>query len=113
MASLPRAVSLLPLDSTGEAVAGWGQYQESISRWEAILRRPAPAPLVPGKTRPRLNPELSEFLMGVPKGWITDVPGTSRQDQFKCTGNGVVPQQAALALRILLNRRKGELCLYV
>jgi len=40
--------------------------------------------------------------MGLPDGWITDVPGLSRNDQLKALGNGVVPQQAALALRLLL-----------
>lgn len=40
--------------------------------------------------------------MGLPAGWVTDVPGLSRSAQLKALGNGVVPQQAALALRLLL-----------
>jgi len=40
--------------------------------------------------------------MGLPVGWVTDVPGLSRNDQLKALGNGVVPQQAAEALRLLL-----------
>jgi DNA (cytosine-5)-methyltransferase 1 len=40
--------------------------------------------------------------MGVPAGWITDVPGISRNDQLKACGNGVVPQQAIAALRDML-----------
>jgi hypothetical protein len=40
-------------------------------------------------------------MMGVPEGWITDV-GLSRNEELKACGNGVVPQQAELALRILL-----------
>lgn len=40
--------------------------------------------------------------MGLPEGWVTDVPGLSRKDQLKALGNGVVPQQAAAALRLLL-----------
>lgn len=39
--------------------------------------------------------------MGLPEGWITDV-GLSRNEELKACGNGVVPQQAELALRILL-----------
>jgi len=39
--------------------------------------------------------------MGLPDGWITDC-GLSRNDELKACGNGVVPQQAELALRILL-----------
>lgn len=40
--------------------------------------------------------------MGLPDGWVTDIPGLTRNDQLKALGNGVVPQQAAAALRILL-----------
>lgn len=41
--------------------------------------------------------------MGLPDGWVTDPAiGISRNDQLKALGNGVVPQQAALALHILL-----------
>jgi hypothetical protein len=42
-------------------------------------------------------------MMGLPAGWITaDDLGLKRNDQLKACGNGVVPQQAELALRILL-----------
>jgi DNA (cytosine-5)-methyltransferase 1 len=41
--------------------------------------------------------------MGLPDGHVTDPAiGISRNDQLKALGNGVVPQQAALALRHLL-----------
>ena len=40
--------------------------------------------------------------MGLPAGHVTDVP-ISRNAQLKALGNGVVPQQAALALRWLLS----------
>lgn len=40
--------------------------------------------------------------MGLDDGWVTDVPGISRNDQLKALGNGVVPQQAAEAMRRLL-----------
>ncbi len=36
--------------------------------------------------------------MGLPAGWVTAVPGVPRNAQLKALGNGVVPQQAALAL---------------
>jgi DNA (cytosine-5)-methyltransferase 1 len=35
---------------------------------------------------------------------VTDVPGLTRNQQLKALGNGVVPQQAAAALRLLLDR---------
>ncbi|HEX7461764.1 MAG TPA: hypothetical protein VF317_06295 [Dermatophilaceae bacterium] len=40
--------------------------------------------------------------MGLPDGWVTDVPEVKRNSQLKVLGNGVVPQQAAMALRLLL-----------
>lgn len=42
-------------------------------------------------------------MMGLPAGHVTDVPGLSRNDMLKALGNGVVPQQAAVALRFLLS----------
>jgi DNA (cytosine-5)-methyltransferase 1 len=41
-------------------------------------------------------------MMGLPAGWVTDVPGLTRNDQLKMLGNGVVPQQAEAALRHML-----------
>ncbi|MFD9334261.1 hypothetical protein ACFWBF_07550 [Streptomyces sp. NPDC060028] len=52
----------------------------------------------------RLNPAFVEWLMGLPAGHVTDVPGLSRTAQLKALGNGVVPQQAAHALRSLLRQ---------
>jgi DNA (cytosine-5)-methyltransferase 1 len=46
--------------------------------------------------------------MGLPAGWVTDVPGITRNEQLKALGNGVVPQQAAAALRLLLPHRLIE-----
>jgi DNA (cytosine-5)-methyltransferase 1 len=45
--------------------------------------------------------------MGLPAGHVTDVPDLSRNAQLKALGNGVVPQQAALALTTLLNVRSA------
>ncbi|MGW2495861.1 hypothetical protein ACWCV2_15355 [Streptomyces pseudogriseolus] len=42
--------------------------------------------------------------MGLPAGHVTAVPGLSRAEQLKALGNGVVPQQAAAALRLLVDR---------
>jgi DNA (cytosine-5)-methyltransferase 1 len=43
-------------------------------------------------------------MMGLPTGHVTGVPGLSRARQLKALGNGVVPQQATAALRLLLDR---------
>jgi len=82
----------------------WGKFAPAIERWES-LTRPAPAPTKPdGKDgNHRLSAEFTEWMMGLPEGWVTaeDI-GLKRNNQLKACGNGVVPQQAELALRILL-----------
>jgi DNA (cytosine-5)-methyltransferase 1 len=40
--------------------------------------------------------------MGLDYGYVTAVPGVSRNEALKLLGNGVVPQQAAVALHYLL-----------
>jgi DNA (cytosine-5)-methyltransferase 1 len=55
------------------------------------------------KGQPRLSPRFVEWLMGLPAGWVTDVPGLGRNEQLKALGNGVVPAQCAAALRLLLS----------
>lgn len=42
--------------------------------------------------------------MGLPCGHVTAVPGLSRTQQLAALGNGVVPQQAAAAIRALAER---------
>jgi DNA (cytosine-5)-methyltransferase 1 len=42
--------------------------------------------------------------MGLPDGWVTDVPDLSRTQQLTLLGNGVVPAQGAAALAVLFNR---------
>jgi len=95
----------MPGASLGVAVRmNWGKFEPAIRRWEA-LTRPAPSPTKPDGQdgSHRLSAEFTEWLMGLPEGWITaeDI-GLKRKDQLKACGNGVVPQQAELALRILL-----------
>jgi len=82
---------------------GWGKFEPAIRRWEQVLGRPAPEPTKPdGKEgNHRLSSVFTEWMMGVPEGWITGA-GIKRNDELKAAGNGVVPQQAELALRILL-----------
>lgn len=55
-----------------------------------------PNPLVSDK----LNPLFVEYMMGLPAGWITNLDLSDAQ-KFKLLGNGVVPQQAELALNEL------------
>jgi DNA (cytosine-5)-methyltransferase 1 len=80
----------------------WGDYGPAIRRWEHALGRPAPAPTVPGRSGPVLSPHFVEWLMGLPEGWVCDVPGLTRNQMLRLLGNGVVPQQGAAALEFLL-----------
>ena len=92
-----------PLNTQVLVKSEWGKFEPAIRRWEQVLGRPAPAPTkTDGKEgNHRLSSEFTEWMMGVPQGWITDA-GISRNEELKAAGNGVVPQQAELALRILL-----------
>lgn len=73
--------------------------QRALDRWAQLLGRPAPDPLERGVNgQPRLTAAFEEWLMGLPAGWVTDVPGITRNEALKALGNGVVPQQAAAAL---------------
>lgn len=87
----------------------WGKFAPAIARWEAILGRLAPAPTKPdGKDGAhRLSSAFTEWMMGLPEGWITDC-GLSRNEELKACGNGVVPAQARLALSILLDGMSQE-----
>ena len=72
------------------------------------IRSDAMFPLAMRCCRPRRLTHSSTWLPGRPSvtswpaGWATDVPGISRNDQLRIVGNGVVPHQAAAALRWLL-----------
>jgi DNA (cytosine-5)-methyltransferase 1 len=91
----------------GQAVAaapiGWGDYWDAIVRWVAVTGRPAPPATEYGaRGQTRLSPAFSEWLMGLPEGHVTGV-GLPYGAQLHILGNGVVPQQATAALRLLVN----------
>jgi DNA (cytosine-5)-methyltransferase 1 len=97
---LDTAARTLPAAGSAAAVA-WGEYEPAIRRWEHALGHPAPPPAEPGPGgRPRLAAAFAEWMMGIP-GLVTGVPGIPRTAQLKIIGNGVVPHQAAAALRLL------------
>ena len=81
----------------------WGKFAPAIQQWETITGNPAPPPTIPdGRDgQARLNPQFAEWMMGLPPGWITDCDIT-RNEQLKACGNGVVPQQATLAITRLI-----------
>ena len=71
----------------------WDKFEPVIRRWEDAIGRKAPNPMIEKK----LNPKFTEWMMGLPDGWVTDVEITW-SEQIKACGNGVVPQAAAEAL---------------
>jgi DNA (cytosine-5)-methyltransferase 1 len=80
-----------------DSATAWVCYTPAIERWGRILGRPAPDP-----TDSRgLRPEFVEWMMGLDEGYICNL-GLSRTAALKMLGNGVVPQQAALAVDLLL-----------
>lgn len=94
-------------DTIGRAVGSpdFKEYQPAIDRWASIRGVEAPTPAFPHpklEGRYQLNPVFVEWMMGLELGRVTDVTGVARTQQLKILGNGVVPQQAAAALRILL-----------
>jgi DNA (cytosine-5)-methyltransferase 1 len=79
----------------------WDRYAPAIARWEEATGRPAPWAT---DDRSRLSPAFVEWMMGLPAGHVTAVPDLTRTQQLKALGNGVVPQQAAAAIRLLAAR---------
>lgn len=81
----------------------WGEYEPAVRRWEACTRDVPPPTRADGRSGAhRLSPLLTEWMMGYPEGWVTDI--LDRNPAIKACGNGVVPQQAFHALTILWGR---------
>jgi DNA (cytosine-5)-methyltransferase 1 len=107
-------------DATVRYPERWGKYAAAIARAEQAFGRSAPAPTqLSSKGTPQLSPLFSEWLMGLPEGHITDPAiwdgmtdkkgrpasaAAKRNAQLKAAGNGVVPRQCAVAIRICLRR---------
>jgi DNA (cytosine-5)-methyltransferase 1 len=105
----PSTSNVTPTDATVRGRTAWGDYAPAIARWEN-LTRPAPPPTEPtGRDgAARLSPAFVEWLMGLPAGWVTAVPGITRNQALKALGNGVVPQQAAAATRAWVCDMRAE-----
>lgn len=89
----------------------WGVYAAAVARWELLLGRRVPEPTQPGRHgNPVLAPPFVEWLMGLDTGHVTNPAlGLPRTAALRVLGNGVVPQQAATALRLLLCPYRHEL----
>lgn len=82
------------------AMEHWGKFADAIALWEQVIGRPAPEPteLAPKGGR-RLNPALSEWMMGYPEGYLTR--DATRNEALRMAGNGVVALQARAAWELL------------
>jgi DNA (cytosine-5)-methyltransferase 1 len=90
------------VETAQTSAVDWGPYVEAVRRWEHVIGRPTPVPTQAGRSgRAVLAPSFVEHLMGLPDEWVTgvDIPRTAR---LRALGNGVVPQQAAHAVGLLL-----------
>ncbi len=98
--------------ATSSDLTHFGPYAKVIARWEQITGRAAPPPSTPSRRlggKPQLSTRFVEWLMGLPDGHVTgpdiDLP---REHQLRLLGNGVVPQQAALAVGTLIRAARTE-----
>lgn len=108
MGALTRDGSV-PAEEQPDTWPGWGEYTEAIERHTELIGREAPPAAVKDSTgKYRLNPEFVSWMMCLPDGWVTDVPGLTRSQQLKALGNGVVPLQAEAALRDMLTTMRKD-----
>lgn len=96
--------------ATSSDLTHFGPYAKVIARWEQITGRAAPPPSTPSRRpggKPQLSTRFVEWLMGLPDGHVTDLD-LPREHQLRLLGNGVVPQQAALAVGTLIRAARTE-----
>lgn len=90
----------------------YGPYAPAIARWEKVTGRAAPPPTTPPRRaggKPQLSARFVEWLMGLPDGHVTGPDlNLPREHQLRLLGNGVVPQQAALAVGTLIRAARTE-----
>jgi len=86
----------------GERVAkfGWRKYTRAVIHWEHVVKRRYPLPL---NGAGRLRPMFVEWMMGLPRGYVTGLDA-SRTQQLRMLGNMAMPMQAEAAIRGLLAR---------
>lgn len=97
-----------PLNETLAHTESWvcvdgRDFGPAVRRWEPIMGRPAPVPVVDGpRGGKKTSPHLVEWMMDLPEGHVTDVQELDVNQMLKILGNGVVPAQAEAAYRKIL-----------
>jgi hypothetical protein len=108
--NLRTAVTTLP--ESVDLVQDWVDFEPAIRRQEGLSGREAPIPTELGpRGGRRLTARFAEWLMWIPDGHVTDVPGLTRSEQLQRIGNGGVPIQAYVAwehLTDLINRNEED-----
>lgn len=108
------------LDRTGEARNGGfelpnsdspshdprlGEYGARLRLWESVTGIPMPEPEEDSpRGGRRLSAKFGEWMMGLPRGWVTGIRTIPRTAQFRILGNGVVPLQGRYAIHALSGR---------
>jgi len=88
-------------NSNGNEQQGNGSMSQLGRRFNTQLEMRLQRPPHTLDLNNKLNPQFVEYMMGLPKGWVTDLD-ISRSQQLKILGNGVVPQQAFRAIEQLM-----------
>ena len=93
----------IELGEIGVGTRSFGAYETAVSRWETITRPAPPHTQLSSRGNAQIAAPFSEWVMGLPEGWITSEEiGLTRNEQLRAAGNGVVPQQAEAALKLLI-----------
>lgn len=82
-----------------------GDYGMRLKLWESLTGLPMPEPEEdsPSGGR-RLSARFGEWMMGLPRGWVTGIRTIPRSAQIRILGNGVVPRQGRLAIHTTARR---------
>lgn len=82
-----------------------GAYGARLRLWESITGRPMPEPEDDSPNGGQhLSARFVEWMMGLPREWVTGIRTIPRTAKFRILGNGVVPQQGRLAVNTLAGR---------
>lgn len=82
-----------------------GEFGARLRLWESVVGYPMPEPEEDSpRGGRRLSARFGEWMMGLPPGWVTGIRTLPRTAQIRILGNGVVPLQGSLAVRLLARR---------
>ena len=112
--TISKSPDILPMPSLTRLTTGGVlnplKNTTNTSHNELLHQDPLQPPLEPRRRaggKPQLSARFVEWMMGLPDGHVTGPDlNLSRERQLRMLGNGVVPQQAALAVHALIHTAK-------